>query len=345
MVRKLLFAAVAAVFMVSAAAAQDWARQMFATTNHDFGSVARGAKAEFAFELTNNFQGDVHLASVRASCGCTTPRIEKEWLKTYEKGAIIAHLNSDRYQGHRRATITVTIDQPAFAEVQLDITAYVHDSILMEPAAVELGTVEQGTRGLGKVILYRADMPDWRILDVKLSNPALAARAVEVARQDGQVWYELRVGSRENAPAGYISDYAWLTTNDPNNPTMSVAVEGQVQSDVVVSPASLFLGVLRPGEKVTKTLVVRGKTPFRVTGITADRKAFQFPKPGGEAKTLHVIPVTFVAGADWGKVVKDIRVQTDRKNVSVTASSYAVVEPESSNSMAKTPPGETNARY
>ena len=36
--------------------AQDWARKLFATTEHDFGSVARGAKAEYAFVVTNNLQ-------------------------------------------------------------------------------------------------------------------------------------------------------------------------------------------------------------------------------------------------------------------------------------------------
>jgi len=34
-----------------AVSAQDWATKMFKKTSHDFGFVARGAKAEFAFEF------------------------------------------------------------------------------------------------------------------------------------------------------------------------------------------------------------------------------------------------------------------------------------------------------
>ena len=92
------------LLLAAPCAAQEWADKMFETRSHDFGTIARAAKAEFAFELTNLYLEDVHIASVRASCGCTTPRIEKETLKTYEKGAIIAHINSESFLGRQGAT-------------------------------------------------------------------------------------------------------------------------------------------------------------------------------------------------------------------------------------------------
>ena len=67
---------------------------MFAATSHDFGHVARGAKAEFAFELQNVYEEDIHILDVRTSCGCTTPTITKPTLKTWEKGSIVATLNT-----------------------------------------------------------------------------------------------------------------------------------------------------------------------------------------------------------------------------------------------------------
>ncbi len=84
-----LLSSVAVIFLTaSTLPAQDWARKLFATTEHDFGSVARGAKADYAFIMTNNLQDDVHIASVRSSCGCTSPYVEndKRTLKTYENG-------------------------------------------------------------------------------------------------------------------------------------------------------------------------------------------------------------------------------------------------------------------
>ncbi|MGO8744919.1 MAG: DUF1573 domain-containing protein [Thermoguttaceae bacterium] len=57
-----------------------------------------------------------------ASCGCTTPIVEKDTLKTYERGAVLAHFNTDRFNGPHGATLTVTFDRPMFAQVQLNVS-------------------------------------------------------------------------------------------------------------------------------------------------------------------------------------------------------------------------------
>src|SRR5438132_14347887 len=77
----------------SLAPAKEWAQKMFVATSHDFGHVARGAKAEFAFELQNVYEEDIHIADVRTSCGCTTPTITKPTRKTWGKGSIVATIN------------------------------------------------------------------------------------------------------------------------------------------------------------------------------------------------------------------------------------------------------------
>jgi hypothetical protein len=122
--RKSLLALIVTM-LYSPCSAQEWADKMFTARSYDFGNIARGAKAEFAFELTDLYLEDVHIASVRASCGCTTPRIEKDTLKTYEKGAVIAHINSDRLLGNQGSTITVTIDKPQYAQVQLHVKVHI----------------------------------------------------------------------------------------------------------------------------------------------------------------------------------------------------------------------------
>ena len=103
MARKCTFGFLASVLVLaaSAASAQQWATSMFETTRHDFGTVAAGAKTEFEFPLKNTYIEDVHVASVHASCSCTTPSIKKEWLKTYEKGAIVAVFNTRTFSGSR----------------------------------------------------------------------------------------------------------------------------------------------------------------------------------------------------------------------------------------------------
>ena len=117
---------------------------MFTARSYDFGNIARGAKTEIAFELTNLYLEDVHIAGVQSSCGCTTPRIEKDTLKTYEKGAIIAHINSDRFLGNRGATISVTIDKPLYAEVQLYVKVHIYETCSLNRPASRLGALIAG---------------------------------------------------------------------------------------------------------------------------------------------------------------------------------------------------------
>src|SRR4030042_3125075 len=127
----------------SPAVGQPWAKKMFEETEHDFGTVARSAKAEYEFRLSNLYLEDVHIASVRSSCGCTSPRIKTPLLKTYEKGAIVATLNTRSFYGKKGATITVTLDKPFYAEVQLHVRSYIRSDGVFHPACVQLGSVDR----------------------------------------------------------------------------------------------------------------------------------------------------------------------------------------------------------
>ena len=60
--RRQYFAAlVLAMFAWGPASGQEWATKMFKSTQHDFGTVARGAKAEYEFVFSNIYLEDVHI--------------------------------------------------------------------------------------------------------------------------------------------------------------------------------------------------------------------------------------------------------------------------------------------
>jgi hypothetical protein len=326
MIRKTIGVVFLIVLASSPCLGQEWARKMFQTTEHDFGSVARGAKAEYRFVFENIYMEDVHVVSVRTSCGCTTPTIENPLLKTYDKGAILAHFNTDTFLGQRAATLTVTIDKPFYAEMQVHIRGYIRSDVVVEPGSVQFGSIDQGTGFTQTVAVNHSGRGDWKILDVKSANPHITAKAVESGRSNGQVSYTLKVLVDANTPASYLNDHLMLVTNDGNNQQIPVLVEGRVMPAITVSPTSLFMGVVQPGQKVTKQLVVKSKKPFRILGISCDDKSFDFDTSKEDAaKELHLIPVTFTAGTDAGKVVKSIKIETDQGQMTPELAAYAVV--------------------
>jgi len=305
---------------------QEWAEKMFTYRSYDFGNIARGAKAEYAFELANHYLEDVHVAGVRTSCGCTTPRIEKEWLKPYETGAIVAHINSDRLLGNQRATITVTIDKPQYAQVQLHVKVHIFSDVLLEPSSMVLGSVAQGTCVERTVSVQYTGRSDWRIREVRSANPHLSGTVTETSRQDGRVTYGLKAVLGNDAPAGYVSEYLWLITNDPRTKEIPVPVEGQIQAAIAVSPSSLFLGVVQSGQSVTKRIVVRGQKPFRIASIRADCECLEASLPTSEEpKSLYIVPVKFTGRDKTGKIAQIIRIQTDSSKSAVELPAYGVV--------------------
>ncbi len=310
MIRTIALTLVCLVMASSPLSAKEWAQKMFKVTKHDFGHVAHGSKTDFAFEITNCYQEDVHIADVTTSCGCTTPTITKNTLKTWEKGAIIATFNTRSYSGQRSATIKVIIDKPFYAEVQLTVAGYIHNDVDFEPGSVAFGDVDLGASAQKEITVTYYGRNPWEIKDVRSANDHLEVELGDPKKLADRVIYKMLVRLKDDAPAGYLHDTLSLVTDDERLPSVPVAVEGRVIPPLTISPSSLFVGVLEPGTTVTKQLVVRAKKPFKILSVKCSDEAFQF-KTGSDSKTVHLVPVTFKAGDKPGEVEQTIEIETD----------------------------------
>lgn len=309
MIRSLFSALIILGISGGGLSAQEWARKMFETTTHDFGAVPRGARVEYRFKFSNIYEEDVHVASVRSSCGCTSPSILNDTLKTYEDGSILAVFNTHSFLGHKSATVTVTFDKPYYAEVQLSVSGYIRSDIVLSPGGAEFGTVDLGASPETKIAITYAGRDDWKLLAAKPNSSHLTAHLKETGRGSGQVSYELTVKLKPDVPLGYFKDQIMLVTNDQRSTNVPVDVEARIKSEVTLSPASLFLGVLKPGQKVTKPLVIQGKKPFRITGVKCAAEGFSF-ETSDAVKAVHLLPVTFTAGKP-GKISQKIHIESD----------------------------------
>lgn len=303
----------------SAASAKEWAAKMFQVTSHDFGHVARGAKAEFAFEIQNLYEEEIHIADVRTSCGCTTPSITKPTLKTWEKGAIVATLNTRSFVGQRSSTLTVVIDKPFYAEVPLQITGYIHSDIDFQPGTVAFGDVELGAAAEQQVTVTYRGSANWHIVDVRSANNHLEVELSDAVRQPGLVSYRMIVRLKEDAPAGTLQDQLTLVTNDQRLPTVALTVEGRVVPPLVVSPSPLLFGALTPGQTQTRQLVISGKQPFKVLSITGDHESLAFKPVPDQAKKVHIVPVTITAPTQPGDFAYRVEIETDLASGGVAA--------------------------
>jgi len=333
--------------------ATEWAEKMFAEREHDFGTVARAATAEYEFKLTNLYAEDVRISGVRSSCGCTSVWVKdnKRVLKTHETGVIVAHINSDKFLGSKGATITVTLDRPYPAQAQLRVRTYIRDDVTLRPGSVQLGSVKQGKAAERSIEVLCPSQGGLRPVDVRSAHPHVTARLVPAQGGWGETVYRLVVRLGEQAPAGVVQGQLMLVLSDRRT-QIPVPVAGRVIAGVTVSPERLLIGSVDPGGEVRRMVIVRGTTPFRITEVRSENDAFRLAAPDEEsAKPIHVIPVTFAAGDRPGQVIGTIYIETDQggEPIKVTARAEihdappVLVRVEADGPGAAAPPAETAA--
>lgn len=323
--------------------AQEWARKMFDHFSHDFGVLVRGQKAEHRFSFRNLYVEDVEVESVTSTCGCTMVEVTKRLLKTHETSEIIARANTIQFLGRKEATVRVRFRKPFPAEVQLHCYMYIRSDVVFEPGQFSFGTVVAGKESpavsLTATHLARSD---WQILQVQAPS-YMQVSFKELGRQVGRTSYQLVAKLRPETPPGYIRDNIMLVTNDPDPRlrTLTIQVEAIVTPPLSVRPSPLLLGVLTPGQKVLRKLVVQAQDAFRITGVELPSDAFSAQWPP-EANRLQVVTIEFTAPAEPGKVTGTIRLKTDLASdgvveVPVTGHVVGAEEKDSGTSAEKAP--------
>lgn len=289
---------------------EDWARKLFSETSHDFRTVGRGANAEYHFAFRNPYKEEVRVASVRTSCGCTTPTVTKNLLASGETSTVVAKFNTQTHIGEKSATITVVFDRPYYAEVQLKVRGYIRTDITFNPPEVNFGEFAAGEEKRQQILVTHSGSGSWEIRDVRSVCGNLAVTLDAPERTTAGVRYRMTVMAKPGMPEGDIRERLTLITSDPQFPAIDMAVTGRVRPSLEVSPASLGMGTIPTSTMVERRLLVRAEEPFRIQEVVAEDPRFQFDVPATSAK-LHFVKVRFTADGKVGNSAVPIRIKTD----------------------------------
>jgi hypothetical protein len=293
---------------VNGAHGQEWVQKMFAESSHDFGVVPKGSQAIYEFKFTNKYEEDLYVASVRSSCNCTTVRIKKQEVKTYEEGSIICELNTKSHMGVNTSVITVVFSKPFYGEMQLNVRGNIRADIDADPGMIDFGEVDLGNSKATQVKITYSGRNAWKIQDVRSANPHLGV-SIDRANLPGKISYTMDVKLKDSAPSGELLDNIILVTNDPQFNLVTIPVRGTINPPLVL-PVRVNLGTVKAGEIGKSFVLARSRTPFEITKIECDDARFQFKVPEGK-KDKHVIPLEFHSGDQTGAVRRTLTIQTD----------------------------------
>lgn len=276
--------------------AQQWADDMFTTREHSFGMVAKNADAVYEFKFNNPYKEDVVISGVRTSCTCTTPSLSTKSLSSHQEGAVIAKFNTDRFSGQRSATITVSIEKPYRAEVQLKVSGFIRSDVIIEPGKINFGTIPASQEPVKTIqIDYRGGNRNWEIKDVLSAYSHIRVSKKEITRRPGLVSYQLSARLLPDVDVGMNQAELILVTNDPSQSKIPLAMTANVLAPFEVLPSELELGTLTPGQTVVKHVLIRATEACEIESVQCNDPSVSVTKPDGEKK-LHRIPVRFTAG-------------------------------------------------
>lgn len=258
----------------------------------DFGTVAKGEKLDWAFEIRNTGTSDLEIISAKPTCGCTVADFDKV-IKPGQSGKVHANVDTTGFAGPIAKAVTLQTNDPSVPTAQVTISAIVKPYVEASKGFVRYNLL-QGETAKESIILYTEETEPFEI--VKVTTPqewikvdykkAEAADMLETLGRRGQAQYKIDVTvGGDQARIGPIAEKIHILTNSKHQPDYWVSVSGVVRPTFRVEPGSINFGEVSADEAAaTRTVLLRSndlKTPENfvvskaesgVAGITATIK-------------------------------------------------------------------------
>lgn len=317
MARRLAVSAILLVSLVAplapSARAGSWADAFFPVREQDFGKVQRGTVLNHQFVLNNTLATEIRIKGLRVSCGCTKATAGSTRLAPGESTTIDATMDTSGFQGNKSVTVFVQFDRPRRSEVPLRLSCVSVGTSNQGASEVDFGIVPAGKEVIKRMNVDYAGTVDWRVTGLDFGNPHVRAEIQELARdkESGKVRYELVITLAPTAPPGTLEDQIRIHTNDPKEPEVLVLAKAKVEAEIVVSPDNLRLSDLVPGQRITKNVIVKAQTPFRVTRVDNNTAGLFEIRSAPTPKTTQLVMVTLIVPEDLSSIPNHIDLVTD----------------------------------
>jgi hypothetical protein len=249
----------------------------------DFGTVPKGEKLDWVFQIKNTGDSDLQIIAARPGCGCTVADFDKV-VAPGATGKITAHVDTTNFAGPIAKSVTVETNDPNTPTSQLTIHAIVKPFVEAYPAGFVRFNMLQGDAESQSVTLYSEEDEPFEITKVevpadyikatfkKIENDAEKAANVGRAGQN-QYRVDITVGGPE-AKIGPLADKVHILTNSKHQPEYWVSVSGVIRPTIRVEPSGINFGEVAPNDTAaTRSVVLRSndlKTPDRFVVTKAE---------------------------------------------------------------------------
>lgn len=293
----------------------------------DFGTVAKGDKLEWVFQVKNTGTTDLEIIAAKPTCGCTVADFDKI-IKPGATGKVSAHVDTAAFAGPINKAVTLETNDPTAPTAQVTITAVVKPFVEAYPAGFVRYNMLQGSAEKQVVTLYSEETEPFQITKVESPQDWIKVEykknegldLIPNIGREGQNQYkvEVTVGGPE-AKIGPLAEKIRILTNSKHQPEYLISVSGVIRPSIRVEPTALNFGEVAPSDvAATRTIMLRTndlKTPetFQVVKAESNVQGVLVSLSPTSNKGEYQVTVQVDKEAKSGAIDGTVTIQTNDK--------------------------------
>ncbi len=297
----------------------------------DLGRVDEGTQITRTLTLRNVGDRDLTISQVRSSCTCLKAELINQSVPPGGSGTIALTLDTTGLRGVQTYAIYVQSDDPVSPLVQIQVAAAIKPAtLLVSTRRIHFGDVDANLGAEREIFIKDPGDRSLDIHEVVSDSPLLQVCLVGASRPEGaDVVFPVRLTLKPDLPVGSFEASITIVSNHPKEPRLRIPVFARIQGDIEVSPEALFLGFVRRGQAIRKSVTLRARTPrpFAIQAVSISPSIFSAEfAPHGVTRECTAT-VTLADAAPAGLIKGELHLHTDSSlQPTVTVPLHALVE-------------------
>ena len=301
---------------------------------YDFGFIEQGEQAGHVFTLENKGVENLVLSKVETTCSCTQAFLPKE--TTIPPGAkceMTVGFDSTGREGGQSQIVYIHSNDPISPVVQLRIGGVIKPVRLpMSARSLQFGTVRK-RQGATKEFSVRDPGDNSLAVSEVTSDSPFVKATLTRDEKDGLV-YLVKAKLQPGTPIGEFRSKLTIHSNHPKEPVVEIPVSAEVIGDIETFPNQFFLGLLKKGQTVSKTITLSTTSdePLKIEKIDSPFdyitvKSETDGPDGSRAGKKYTITATLKDTAPLGLIKGEVVIHTNNKDQpEIKVPLYALVE-------------------
>lgn len=259
---------------------------------HDFGTVEPSSVNTCEFKFRNTGTDLLKIADVHASCGCTTPNLEKKEYLPGQSGAITVKYRAPNAAHEDTKHVYVTTNVPDNSKITLTIKAKIVSQVSVIPEKLDL-SLRQPNAACPNIIMQSNDGKPFSIKQIESTGDCIAVDFNSV-RQATRFVLTPKVDVEKLRQLISLEGILSIDISHPNCPSLNVKFNAA--SEFKVEPPAVTILRAEPNVPIAKQIVIKNiyNDPFELEyassrfGITKIQQRTK--DPNGVTLDLLVTP-------------------------------------------------------